>query len=158
MKGGSANDYDYCSGDPVNCRDLDGTKRRPLTPEEQVKVDRQVEECGNDRYIASFCVGFLKANAKGDLTAYGFGFVPDKRKYVHCPSWLKVIAQTAGVGGVGRAYNQFGYDKGKAARTLARTAGVYGGEEIAFRVARIGKYGPYVTAGATAVDAVCTNF
>jgi hypothetical protein len=25
VEGGSANDYDYCSGDPVNCNDLDGT-------------------------------------------------------------------------------------------------------------------------------------
>ncbi len=25
MDGGSANDYDYCSGDPVNCNDLAGT-------------------------------------------------------------------------------------------------------------------------------------
>lgn len=24
MEGGSANDYDYCSGDPVNCNDLSG--------------------------------------------------------------------------------------------------------------------------------------
>jgi hypothetical protein len=24
VEGGSANDYDYCSGDPVNCTDLDG--------------------------------------------------------------------------------------------------------------------------------------
>ncbi len=24
MEGGSANDYDYCSGDPINCNDLTG--------------------------------------------------------------------------------------------------------------------------------------
>lgn len=26
VEGGSANDYDYCSGDPVNCNDLTGTE------------------------------------------------------------------------------------------------------------------------------------
>ncbi|MCW2573599.1 MAG: repeat protein [Frankiales bacterium] len=28
VEGGSANDYDYCSGDPVNCFDLGGTLQR----------------------------------------------------------------------------------------------------------------------------------
>jgi hypothetical protein len=27
VEGGSANDYDYCSGDPVNCNDLSGAKQ-----------------------------------------------------------------------------------------------------------------------------------
>jgi RHS repeat-associated protein len=29
VEGGSANDYEYCKGNPVNCEDLDGTRGRP---------------------------------------------------------------------------------------------------------------------------------
>jgi hypothetical protein len=82
VEGGSANDYDYCSGDPVNCTDLDGTKQRKLTPEEQERVDKIAGECrsGADAYYSgsSFCTGFLRGLGKGDLTDYGFGFVPNK--------------------------------------------------------------------------------
>ena len=35
VEGGSANDYDYCSGDPVNCTDLDGTISLPGNKLEQ---------------------------------------------------------------------------------------------------------------------------
>ncbi|MCW2573595.1 MAG: hypothetical protein JWO88_3653 [Frankiales bacterium] len=29
IEGGSANDYDYCNGDPINCFDLGGTMKTP---------------------------------------------------------------------------------------------------------------------------------
>jgi len=162
VEGGSANDYDYCSGDPINCRDLDGTKRRPLTPQEAVQVAKIAGECtSGDKYLSpsAFCRGFLKGLTKGDLTAYGFGFVPNTRtKYIHCPAWLKTASGAIGAGGFARAYNQLGDDPRRAAETAAKTAGINASEEVAFRIARLSKLSPYVTGGATAVDALCTNF
>jgi hypothetical protein len=161
VEGGSANDYDYCSGDPVNCLDLDGLKRRPLTPAEARQVDKIAGECrSGDRYMSpsAFCKGFLKGLAKGDLTDYGFGFVPDTRKrYVHCPAWLKRGASTLGVGGYARAYNQLGNNPRDAAITAGKTTGIYALEEGGLRVAGHKRLSPYATGGATAVDAVCTN-
>ncbi len=88
------------------------------------------------------------------LTAYGFGFVPNTtKKYIHCPSWVKVGSDALGVGGFARAYNQFGYDKTKAANKAAIAAVEFGVESYVF-----GSNSKYVTAGATAVDALCTNF
>ena len=158
MEGGSANDYEYCSGDPVNCNDLDGTKRRKWTSEEQRQVDKIAGECrSGDRYLSpsAYCKGFLKGLAKGDLTAYGFGFVPNRtKKFVRCPSWVKTWSARLGAGDFARAYNEMGYDKGKAANLAAKAAAWYTGEYLVLGA----RASNYVTAGATAIDAVCTNF
>jgi len=33
VEGGSANDYDYCAGDPINCNDLDGLRSKKQNAE-----------------------------------------------------------------------------------------------------------------------------
>ncbi len=163
VEGGSANDYDYCSGDPVNCNDLSGTDQRPLTPDETEEVAEIAGECvgGDDAYYSrsSFCTGFLRALGEVDLTAYGFGFIPDEGpKYFDCPGWVDRVAQTVGAGGFGRAYNQFGYDMSEAGWTALEAAGIAGGQELLLRIFKLAKASPYLTAGGTAVDALCTNF
>ncbi|MFN2569684.1 MAG: hypothetical protein ABR564_08820 [Candidatus Dormibacteria bacterium] len=48
VEGGSANDYDYCSADPVNCNDLDGTISLPGNKLEQkwCRVPSRLALCG----------------------------------------------------------------------------------------------------------------
>ncbi|KUL23947.1 hypothetical protein ADL15_44850 [Actinoplanes awajinensis subsp. mycoplanecinus] len=49
--GGSANDYDYCSGDPVNCQDASGKssevtyKKSKMNPAEVKRCKKRVAEC-----------------------------------------------------------------------------------------------------------------
>ena len=84
VEGGSANDYGYCNGDPVNCNDLGGTKpkARELTPDEEATLGRLVSNCsGPDRYGADIsgsasCGRFRSALAAGDLSEFGIGFTP----------------------------------------------------------------------------------
>ncbi|MGH9222434.1 MAG: hypothetical protein ACRD2W_01215 [Acidimicrobiales bacterium] len=165
MEGGSANAYSYCSGDSINCLDLtgleDGTFHGPV---DMSPRDRLIADCaGPDMYGADIsgsahCGRVRAATRSGDFSEFGIGFVAKTRpKYLRCPKWVRTLAETAGVGGVARAYDQLGSDPGKAAQTLAKTAGIYASEDIAFRIARLSKFAPYVTAGATAVDALCTN-
>jgi RHS repeat-associated protein len=39
VEGGSANDYDYCSADPINCHDLDGLKRKANNKQIRKRID-----------------------------------------------------------------------------------------------------------------------
>lgn len=66
---------DETNGDPVNTFDLDRSKIVASTLEEAVKVKSIAGDClhGPD---AGFSI--LNGLAKGDLTAYPFGFKPDK--------------------------------------------------------------------------------
>ncbi len=46
VEGGSANNYDYCNGDPVNCWDLGGTKPvRPLNSTEEARLAQLLSNC-----------------------------------------------------------------------------------------------------------------
>ncbi len=169
MEGGSANDYDYCSGDPVNCNDLGGTKQRPLRPDEVLQVAKIAGECssGADAYYSSssFCMGFLKSLSKGDLTDYGFGFVPNtRRKYVKCPSWVEGGSSFLGYGGYARAALQAGAGDGEGALRTARDTTIFSdfedqiGKNLVKQGVRSGaKIAWGVGVGATAIDAVCTN-
>jgi|GEM_PF-6890657 RHS repeat-associated protein len=78
VAGGSANGYDYCAGDPVNCSDRSGTKRAPaLTPVEQERLYRLVVSCsgpdayGADIFGSAACDRFRSAFAAGDLSEFG---------------------------------------------------------------------------------------
>lgn len=162
VAGGSANGYDYCSGDPINCIDSTGTKQRPLSPEEIKQVGKIVTDCTNgvDTYFAasSFCQGFLSALGRGDLTDYGFGFVPNERKrYLNCPNWVTGTARFVGVGDLGRAYQEFGGDKGEAANTAGRSAVNYFLVDGGTIVLGFPKLSVPLTAAGTAIDAICSN-
>ena len=54
VEGGSANDYDYCSGDPINCTDLDGTISLPGNKMEQswCRVPSRLRLCARARNYA----------------------------------------------------------------------------------------------------------
>lgn len=118
VEGGSANDYDYCSGDPINCNDLGGTKpkSRPLSATEQATLVRLIGDCsGPDAYGADIsgsasCHRFWVAFASNDLSEFGIGFTP--RLAGDCPSWIKSVSRFFGVGDGFRAGNdlrQFHY-------------------------------------------------
>jgi RHS repeat-associated protein len=81
---GSANDYDYAGGDPVNGFDLSGMKKRKLTADEVVRAAKILNDCSDpyapDLFGSSFCRGFRQGVAAGDLTEFGFGFEPDNRR------------------------------------------------------------------------------
>jgi hypothetical protein len=101
---GSCNDYDYVCGDPVNGRDLGGTKNRGLTLEEAKQVAHIAGDClyGPDPGFSSssFCTGFLRALAKNDLTDYGFGFEPNHPTYSYAAikGYVIACAQNAATG------------------------------------------------------------
>lgn len=158
MEGGSANDYDYCSASPVSCTDTTGTKQRPLTPEEAQQVGTIVLDCLSDKDLyfssSSFCTGFLAAFAEGDLTAYGFGFTPDKRKkYIHCPQAVAKYSATLGAGDFARAaLLAANGEYKKAGQTYLTTSYVSAAETLLLKGAA-----NYVGAGFTFVDALCTN-
>jgi hypothetical protein len=169
VEGGSANNYDYCSGDPVNCNDLDGTKTRPLTPKEAQEVGSIAADCigGPDAAYSgsSFCRGFLNALSEGDLTDYGFGFVSAGSGA--CPGWLKGFSRFFGVDDFFRSANdlrQSHFDD--ALRNASSSGGSNGPQsDLAKQLERSGttvakeiaKYSVAGTMAGTAIDAVCTT-
>ena len=82
VAGGSANDYDYCSGDPVNCSDVTGTrgkKTRKPSPMEEMRLAQLLANCsgpdpsGADISGSGACRRFWAAYEKGDLSEFGIG-------------------------------------------------------------------------------------
>lgn len=104
--------YLYVGDNPVNGTDLSGAKKRKLSPTEEAKVASIVTGCLDspdvDYSNSTFCTGFIAAWSQGDLTAYGFGFVPSKGAglpgWSSLPSYVKSCVkgalQGAVVGGV----------------------------------------------------------
>jgi hypothetical protein len=169
VEGGSANDYDYCFGDPVNCNDLGGTKpkARELTPAERATLGRLLSDCsGPDQYGAdisgsSSCQRFRTAFASGNLSEFGIGFTP--RGAGECPSWIVSASRFVGAGDFARAGNdlrQFHYRDaltdakgGSESNVLLKhleKQAVRAGSKVAGAVSIGG------TLAGTAVDAVCT--
>ena len=73
VEGGSANDYDYCSGDPVNCNDLDGDSQGPSLGNTDVYTDFYVSQIG---YIVP-----LRYGKNSGKNRYGYDYLKGKRGY-----------------------------------------------------------------------------
>jgi len=83
VEGGSANDYSYCSGDPVNCLDLTGLEDGTFHGEvDMSRRDKLIADCaGPDRYGADIsgsahCGRVRAATRSGDFSEFGIGFAP----------------------------------------------------------------------------------
>ena len=164
MEGGSANDYDYCFGDPVNCSDLTGTKakkKRSLTPIEETRLAQLLSNCsgpdasGADISGSGSCRRFRSAFARGDLSEFGIGFTP--RAAGDCPSWIKSTARFVGVGDAFRATNDIVEGRNPSSNAWSFIQSYALTKEAirnATAAAKLG--GGALTAGFTALDAVCT--
>jgi len=169
VEGGSANNYDYCNGDPVNCWDLGGTKPvRPLNSTEEARLAQLLSNCsgpdaaGADISGSASCQRFRSGLGSGDLREFGIGFRP--RPAGSCPAFIRVGSRFFGYGDLVRA----GYrlvvkrDPGAALEAAAGGVGSNGvtfdltkqferaGSKIAGTVSVIGAL------GGSALDAVCT--
>jgi len=163
VEGGSANDYDYCSGDPVNCSDLAGTRaKKKGNPSsiEETRLAQLLTNCsgpdasGADISGSGSCRRFWAAYAQGDLSEFGIGFVPkERKKYVHCPTLAAGLAKAAGAGDYARAALQVGRGEYQKAFETWMIANYFqAGSALVF-----GPASPWVTAAGTGVDAACTN-
>ncbi|HVL27641.1 MAG TPA: RHS repeat-associated core domain-containing protein, partial [Acidimicrobiales bacterium] len=161
VEGGSANAYDYVSGDPMNNLDLTGTKKqRPLRAEELDRLARLLADCsgpdaaGGDISGTSFCNRFRTQLRAGDLSEYGIGFNPRKPpKYLSCPSGISHLSRLFGYGDYARAALQTGSGRyADAIETAAKTTAI---SDTAAQV--LGRFAFPVGGGATLVDAICTN-
>jgi RHS repeat-associated protein len=174
VEGGSANDYDYCSGDPVNCNDVGGTKskKKELSPIEKERLSQLVVNCsgpdasGADISGSGSCQRFWAAFAAGNLSEFGIGFIP--RPAGACPSLLWSASRLLGYGDAFRAgYELFiKHDPGAALAAASGATGSNGaqydlvkqfqkaGSKFAAEVAATVSGGASI--GGTALDAVCT--
>jgi hypothetical protein len=118
VEGGSANDYDYCLGDPVNCWDLDGT-------ETTENLDAYCAPDGPSyRTTSGFCRSYVKARASGnpkELRAFGIWTKADRQS--SCPAWLRTASSYVGYGDFARAAKlawdgRYGEAAAKAAKAL----------------------------------------
>jgi hypothetical protein len=73
VEGGSANDYDYANGDPVNGRDLGGTKKRYVLPTD----------------LDASCLGGTEAQLRSSTCfRYRTALVTGRPELYYHPEWL----------------------------------------------------------------------
>ncbi len=169
VEGGSANDYDYTGGDPVNGQDLNGLRGTKALPE----LDG---EClgGNETQLnTDTCRRYQQAKVTGDSDLYYYGrILPVRHDFNQaisgfCPSFVRTGASFVGYGDFARAGNQLAKgNRDQAARTGGRAAAATGtlstfslatGKAASLAVRSVGKIGSLPAgAAATAVDGVCT--
>lgn len=86
VEGGSANDYEYSRGDPVNGLDLTGRKNVGFNRDDP-QIAGVVNEClnGTDMHYSqsAFCTGFVQGFINGDLTSHGFGSSPTSHRSMY---------------------------------------------------------------------------
>jgi len=157
VMGGSANDYDYTSGDPVNRLDLDGTKSKPreLTDGEKATLGRLIADCsgpdanGADISGSASCQRFRVALKAGNLREFGIGPAFGGG----CPSYFKTGVAALGLGGFGRAAKQLNngnYVKGTASAYVSAL-------ESAAETGVLGPAALPTTIVATGFDIYCAN-
>ncbi len=146
--------YLYVGDNPVNGTDLSGAKKKKLSPDEEARVAATIDGCVNTPDIAysnsSFCINFITAWSQGDLTDYGFGFVPKGSS--KCSSFLRTAAGLLGVGGYARAAQDAA--KGNYSGAVKEVVGTkwISGREAFF----LGRMATPLSLVATAVDSACS--
>ncbi|MFJ8476182.1 ricin-type beta-trefoil lectin domain protein [Kitasatospora sp. NPDC094011] len=94
VPGGNANAYDYCTGDPVNCTDLDGNWGMPKWLKKTVEVVAKVAE------VASYIPGPVGAVAAA-VSSVSYAVAGDTAKAVEMA--VVAAAQVVGAGAVVKA-------------------------------------------------------
>jgi len=159
VEGGSANDYDYCSADPINCTDLLGLKERQRDLPEDLEVRGARCHYSSPTALNDECDHYRAALRVEDSSIYydyvekGIDYyAPQGPSLSDCPGFVKGIASRFGVLDIGRAYNQYrDGDHQGATETAVKTAAWYQlGRSI------FGSYANQATVFFTAVDAACS--
>lgn len=120
VEGGSANAHDYCSGDPVNCSDLLGLKKKPQRPLPE-GWDAPDGYCGyrqiNEIFYGDECDNYWAALRANDSSIYydfkenGIDyFAPQGPQGGECPGWVVGLAQFVGLGDVYRGVRDRNFD------------------------------------------------
>ncbi len=126
VEGGSANAYDYVSGDPANALDLAGLcipdecDPRSLTAATDPRAGELLTFCADpdvstSRHCTRARAGFLK----GDLTEFGIGFTPRKPPGVIPPSVARAFSCIAAVGSVFTSQTDIAFGIAAAATGVA---------------------------------------
>jgi RHS repeat-associated protein len=152
VAGGSANGYDYCAGDPVNCWDGSGTKgQRPLPDEPLCFRSEYPYDLG---YNSMRCVLYREAVRTGDSSKYFKYFnIDEPVREGGCPKYFTTIVETAGVGGAGRAVGDLANSRWReAARKLWASALSSGALTLIAKA-----YSYPISSVATGFDIYCAN-
>jgi RHS repeat-associated protein len=131
IEGGSANDYDYCSGDSINCYDLDGMLGLPKLPN-PVKAVTKVASA-----VKSAATTAVKATAKATVAVVK---VAQEHKEAIAQAALAVGATAFVVGTLGTGAAALGAAYGVGELTaygagLATASQVIGGASLAVQAA-----------------------
>lgn len=159
VAGGSCNNYDYACGDPINGRDPSG-----MAMERNAHLD---ELCGfgstyNEKATFSDeCTRYRNAVVTGMSDYYVYGELRpvqhDANKaasYFKCPAAVKAVAKFLGIGGAGRAIaGSNAISDGPQTALIGET-----GVALAGKYSVVAGVGPFVTSGATVIDAACMGY
>ncbi|HVM14029.1 MAG TPA: RHS repeat-associated core domain-containing protein, partial [Egibacteraceae bacterium] len=169
VEGGSANAYDYVSGDPINGLDLSGTVniatlnlRDLATPKARLISNcAGPDENGADISGSAHCGRVRAAARSGDLSEFGIGFKP--RKSGDCPAWLATGSSFVGAGDRYRAAADLrsGDLRGALRNGISAAESYVLLKDLEVQAVKAGsevaRYASFfVTAGATAMDALCS--
>ncbi|MFE7493109.1 RHS repeat-associated core domain-containing protein, partial [Kitasatospora sp. NPDC057541] len=127
VPGGNASAYDYCTGDPVNCTDLDGNWGMPKWLKKTVEVVAKVAE------VASNIPGPVGAIA-ATVSAVSYAATGNWAKAAEMA--VTAVAQTVGAGPVVKAV-AVGI---KCTRAATKAAKVVQKAKVVYRYARIQNY------------------
>ncbi len=108
VEGGSANDYDYAFGDPVNGIDLSGLKQRALPQDLDAPCFYRGPVYDDALFASDKCVHYRTASYNNKSSIF-YNFIEKGIRYdvpqisrFACPGGLKFTSQLFGIGGFGR--------------------------------------------------------
>jgi len=160
VPGASSNAQDYCSGDPINCSDFSGLKpNRPLPSELDAPCFYKGPVYDDALFASDQCLHYRTAFYNNDSSIY-YDFIEKGERYdqpkisrIQCPESLRNAAQFFGLGGFVRAVTN--PDDAFSQSSQAYLSGEVTTQTAAAIGDRAAELSPYVTLGATAVDAAC---